>query len=107
MLVGSAVRRVAIIGGVRIPFARAYTAYAKASNEDMLTAAFRAVVDRFKLQGERLGDVAAGAVIKHTKDYNLVRESVLSSGLDAQTPGPRTSSLTYLSHLSTIRFKWP
>ena len=87
MLVGSAVRRVAIIGGVRIPFARAYTAYAKASNEDMLTAAFRAVVDRFKLQGERLGDVAAGAVIKHTKDYNLVRESVLSSGLDAQTPG--------------------
>ena len=87
MLVGSAVRRVAIIGGVRIPFARAYTAYAKASNQDMLTATFRAVVDRFKLQGERLGDAAAGAVIKHTKDYNLVRECVLSSGLDAQTPG--------------------
>jgi acetyl-CoA C-acetyltransferase len=87
MLVGSAVKRVAIIGGVRIPFARAYTAYAKASNQDMLTAAFRAVVDRFKLQGERLGDAAAGAVIKHTKDYNLVRECVLSSGLDAQTPG--------------------
>jgi len=53
----------------------------------MLTASFRAVVDRFKLQGERLGDVAAGAVIKHTKDYNLTRECVLSSGLDAQTPG--------------------
>jgi acetyl-CoA C-acetyltransferase len=87
MLVGSAVRRVAIIGGVRIPFARAYTAYAKASNQDMLTAALRAVVDRFKLQGQRLGDVAAGAVIKHTKDYNLTRECVLSSGLDAQTPG--------------------
>ena len=87
MLVGSAVKRVAIIGGVRIPFARAYTAYAKASNQDMLTAAFRAVVDRFKLQGERLGDAAAGAVIKHSKDYNLVRECVLSSGLDAQTPG--------------------
>jgi acetyl-CoA C-acetyltransferase len=87
MLVGSAVRRVAIIGGIRIPFARAYTAYAKSTNQDMLTAALRAVVDRFKLQGERLGDVAAGAVIKHTKDYNLTRESVLSSGLDAQTPG--------------------
>jgi acetyl-CoA C-acetyltransferase len=87
MLVGSAVKRVAIIGGVRIPFARAYTAYAKASNQDMLTATFRAVVDRFKLQGERLGDAAAGAVIKHTKDYNLVRECVLSSGLNAQTPG--------------------
>ncbi|MDB6014359.1 MAG: acetyl-CoA acetyltransferase [Gammaproteobacteria bacterium] len=87
MLVGSAVRRVAIIGGVRIPFARSYTAYAKASNQDMLTAAFRAVVDRFKLQGQRLGDAAAGAVIKHPKDYNLTRESVLSSGLDPQTPG--------------------
>ena len=87
MLVGPAVRRVAIIGGVRIPFARAYTAYASASNQDMLTAALRGVVERFKLQGERLGDVAAGAVIKHTKDYNLVRESVLSSGLDPQTPG--------------------
>ncbi len=87
MLVGSAVRRVAIIGGVRIPFARAHGAYAKASNEDMLTAAFRGVVERFKLNGVRLGDVAAGAVIKHSKDYNLTRECLLSAGLDPQTPG--------------------
>src|ERR1700682_3177972 len=87
MLVGSAVRRVAIVGGLRIPFARSYSAYATASNQDMLTAVFRAVVERFKLQGERLGDVAAGAVIKHSRDYNLVRESVLSSGLDPHTPG--------------------
>jgi acetyl-CoA C-acetyltransferase len=87
MLVGSTVRRVAIVGGVRIPFARAHSAYAKASNEDMLTATFRAVVERFKLNGVRLGDAAAGAVIKHTKDYNLTRECVLSAGLDPQTPG--------------------
>ena len=87
MLVGSTVRRVAIVGGVRIPFARAHTAYSQVSNEDMLTAAFRAVVERFKLTGVRLGDAAAGAVIKHTKDYNLTRECVLSSGLDPQTPG--------------------
>src|ERR1700732_691940 len=87
MLVGSAVRRVAIVGGLRIPFSRSYSAYATASNQDMLTAVFRAVVERFKLQGERLGDVAAGAVIKHSRDYNLVRESVLSSGLDPHTPG--------------------
>jgi acetyl-CoA C-acetyltransferase len=87
MLVGSVVKRVAILGGVRIPFARAYTAYATASNQDMLTAALRGVVERYKLQGVRLGDVAAGAVIKHSRDYNLVRESVLSSGLDPHTPG--------------------
>ncbi|HWZ62203.1 MAG TPA: acetyl-CoA C-acetyltransferase [Steroidobacteraceae bacterium] len=87
MLVGSTARRVAIVGGVRIPFARSYGNYATASDQDMLTAAFRAVVERFKLQGERLGDVAAGAVIKHSKDYNLVRECVLSVGLDPQTPG--------------------
>jgi acetyl-CoA C-acetyltransferase len=87
MLVGSAVRRVAIVGSVRIPFARSYSAYASVGNQDMLTAAFRGVVERFKLQGQRLGDVAAGAVIKHSRDYNLVRESVLSSGLDPQTPG--------------------
>src|SRR5438477_10255269 len=80
MLVGSAVRRVAIVGGVRIPFARSYTAYARATNQDMLTAAFRAVVERFKLQGQHLGDAAAGAVIKHPRDYNLTRECVLSSG---------------------------
>jgi acetyl-CoA C-acetyltransferase len=87
MLVGAAVRRVAIIGGVRIPFARANTAYATATNQDMLTAAFRGVVERFKLEGERLGDVAAGAVIKHSSDYNLTRESLLSTGLSPQTPG--------------------
>jgi acetyl-CoA C-acetyltransferase len=87
MLVGSTARRVAIVGGVRIPFARSYGNYASASNQDMLTATFRAVVERFRLQGERLGDVAAGAVIKHSKDFNLVRECVLSVGLDPQTPG--------------------
>ena len=87
MLVGSQVRRVAILGGVRIPFARAYGAYASAGNQDMLTETFRTLVERFKLTGERLGDVIAGAVIKHSRDYNLVRESVLSSGLSAQTPG--------------------
>ncbi len=87
MLVGSALRRVAIVGGVRIPFARSYSVYATASNQEMLTAALRGVVERFHLEGERLGDVAAGAVIKHSRDYNLVRESVLSSGLDPHTPG--------------------
>ncbi|TLY79101.1 MAG: acetyl-CoA C-acetyltransferase [Gammaproteobacteria bacterium] len=87
MLVGSSVRRVAVVGGVRIPFARSYTAYATIGNQEMLTAVFRAVVERFKLQGERLGDVAAGAVMKHSKDYSLTRECVLSSGLDPQTPG--------------------
>jgi acetyl-CoA C-acetyltransferase len=87
MLVGTAVRRVAIVAGVRIPFARAYSAYATASYQDMLTAALRALVDRCRLQGERLGDVVAGAVIKHSRDYNLVRECVLSSGLDPHTPG--------------------
>ncbi len=87
MLVGQAARRVAIVGGARIPFARSYTAYATSSNQEMLTAAFRAVVERFKLQGERLGDVAAGAVIKHSRDYNLTRECVLAVGLDPHTPG--------------------
>jgi acetyl-CoA C-acetyltransferase len=87
MLVGSAAKRVAIVGGIRIPFARAHGAYGSVGNQDMLTAAFRGVVDRYKLQGERLGDAIAGAVIKHSKDYNLVRECVLSSGLDPHTPG--------------------
>jgi acetyl-CoA C-acetyltransferase len=87
MLVGSAVRRVAIVGGIRIPFARAHGAYAGVGNQEMLTAAFRGIVDRYKLQGVRLGDAMAGAVIKHSKDYNLVRECVLGSGLDPQTPG--------------------
>ena len=87
MQVGSVIKRVAIVGGVRIPFARSYSAYATAGNQDMLTATFRAVVERFRLQGERLGDVAAGAVIKHSRDYNLVRECVLSCGLDPHTPG--------------------
>jgi acetyl-CoA C-acetyltransferase len=87
MLVGSAVRRVAIVGGVRIPFARAHTAYASVGNPELLTAALRALVERCGLDGVRLGDVAAGAVIKHSQDYNLTRESVLATGLDPHTPG--------------------
>jgi acetyl-CoA C-acetyltransferase len=86
MLVGSTVRRVAILGGTRIPFARAHGAYANVGNQEMLTAALGAVVERYRLAGQRLGEVAAGAVMKHSKDFNLVRECVLSVGLDPQTP---------------------
>jgi acetyl-CoA C-acetyltransferase len=87
MQVGSSTRRVAIIGGIRTPFARSNTAYSSAGDQELLTAPLRALVDHFNLHGERLGDVIAGAVIKHPKDYNLTRESVLSSGLDPHTPG--------------------
>lgn len=86
MLIGSQLRRVVIVGGSRIPFARGMGAYARYGNQDMLTAALRAVVERFGLQGQALGEVAAGAVIKHSAQWNLARESVLGSGLDATTP---------------------
>jgi acetyl-CoA C-acetyltransferase len=79
-------RKVAIVGSARIPFCRNNTQYALRSNQDMLTAAFKGLVDKFQLHGERLGEVAAGAVLKHSRDFNLCRESVLSSGLAAETP---------------------
>ncbi len=79
-------RKVAILGGARIPFARSNGAYATRSNSDMLTAALKGVVDKYQLHGERLGEVAAGAVLKHSRDFNLTRECVLSSGLSAETP---------------------
>jgi acetyl-CoA C-acetyltransferase len=75
-----------IVGGNRIPFARANRSYAEASNQDMLTSALNGLVARFGLQGERLGEVAAGAVLKHSKDFNLTREAVLGSALGAETP---------------------
>jgi acetyl-CoA C-acetyltransferase len=79
------IRRVAIIGGNRIPFTRSNTAYAQASNHEMLTATLQGLVDRFNLHGQRLGDVAGGAVMKHSRDFNLVRESVLSTTLARET----------------------
>ncbi len=87
MLVGSKVRRVAVVGGMRIPFARGHGAYARVGNQDMFTAVLQALVARYRIAGERLGDVTGGAVLKHSKDFNLVRECVLSSGLDPATPG--------------------
>ena len=80
------IRRVAILGGNRIPFARSNTVYTHASNQDMLTATLQGLVDRFQLHGERLGDVVGGAVMKHARDFNLVRESVLSTTLSRDTP---------------------
>ena len=80
------IRRVAILGGNRIPFARSNTVYSNVSNQEMLTATLQGLVDRFHLHGERLGDVAAGAVMKHSRDFNLVRESVLSTTLAPETP---------------------
>ncbi|MEO9323676.1 acetyl-CoA C-acetyltransferase [Nocardioides sp. C4-1] len=79
-------RRVAVIGGNRIPFARSNGAYADASNQDMLTAAIDGLVARFGLEGERVGEVVAGAVLKHARDFNLTREAVLGSKLAPETP---------------------
>ncbi|HET8664233.1 MAG TPA: acetyl-CoA C-acetyltransferase [Nocardioides sp.] len=83
----SETRRVAVLGGNRIPFARSNTAYADASNQEMLTAALDGLVTRFGLEGEAVGEVVAGAVLKHSRDFNLVRESVLGSKLAPETPG--------------------
>jgi acetyl-CoA C-acetyltransferase len=82
----SKTRRAAILGGNRIPFARRDREYAEASNQDMLTAAIDGLVARFGLSGERLGEVAAGAVLKRSRDFNLTRESVLGSALAPETP---------------------
>jgi acetyl-CoA C-acetyltransferase len=79
-------RRAAILGGNRIPFARAGGPYARASNQDMLTATLDGLVARFGLQNVRMGEVAAGAVLKHSRDFNLTRESVLGSRLSPWTP---------------------
>ncbi|WP_151751853.1 acetyl-CoA C-acetyltransferase [Acinetobacter bereziniae] len=80
------VRRVAIIGGNRIPFARSNGPYFRASNMDMLTAALNGLVERFNLQGQRLGEVVAGAVLKHSRDFNMTRECVLNTQLAPETP---------------------
>src|SRR5690554_6721289 len=83
---GPAPRRAVVVGGNRIPFAKAGGPYAASSNQDMLTAALDGLVARFGLAGERVGEVAAGAVLKHSRDFNLTRETVLGSALDPTTP---------------------
>jgi len=87
MLVGTNPRRVAIVGGSRIPFARGNGAYAQVGNQEMLTAVLRALAEKFGLTGQRIDEVAAGAVMKHSSQWNLTRECVLGSGLAADTPG--------------------
>lgn len=80
------IRPVAVLGGNRIPFARSNGRYAHAANQDMLTAAMDGLAGRFGLAGQRLGEVVAGAVLKHSRDFNLTRETVLGSALAADTP---------------------
>lgn len=80
------IRRVAVIGGNRIPFARSNSRYAQASNADMLGAALDGLIARYGLAGQRVGEVVAGAVLKHSRDFNLTREVVLGSRLDPHTP---------------------
>jgi acetyl-CoA C-acetyltransferase len=79
-------RRVAILGGNRIPFARSDGAYAQASNQDMFTAVLDGLAERFNLAGEKLDAVIGGAVLKHSRDFNLMRECVLGSSLSSYTP---------------------
>lgn len=79
--------QVAVVGGSRIPFCRSHSVYKHCTNQDMMTAALRGVVNRFDLKGQTMGDVALGAVIKHSRDWNLARESLIDAGLSMRTPG--------------------
>ncbi|MGI9248141.1 MAG: acetyl-CoA C-acetyltransferase [Woeseiaceae bacterium] len=79
--------RVAVVGGARIPFCRSHTAYRYCSNQDLMSAAMGGLVSKFDLRGQTLGDVALGAVIKHSRDWNLARECVIEAGLSPRTPG--------------------
>jgi acetyl-CoA C-acetyltransferase len=79
-------RRVAVLGGIRIPFARQNGPYARASNQDMMTTTLDALVHSYGLEGQRLGEVVGGGVLKHSRDFNLTRECVLGSRLDPHTP---------------------
>ncbi|MBU6421474.1 MAG: acetyl-CoA C-acyltransferase, partial [Gammaproteobacteria bacterium] len=80
-------RPIAVVGGSRIPFCRINTNYMRLGNLEMLTAAIKSLVDKYNLKGETLGDVAAGAVMKHSRDWSMTREAVLGSGLHPHTPG--------------------
>src|SRR4051812_38371364 len=80
-------RRIAILGGARIPFCRAGGAYRDVGNQEMMLAAIKALVTKYNLAGERLGDVALGAVMTQPNHWNLAREVVLASGLARDTPG--------------------
>ncbi len=95
-------RRVGVIGGVRIPFCRNNTAYADVGNFGMSVKVLGALVERFGLHGVELGEVAAGAVIKHASDWNLAREALLSSGLAPTTPGITTARACGTSLDNTI-----
>jgi len=87
MLNEAKAKKVGVIGGSRIPFCRANTAYRNSTNQKMMTASLKAIVERYNLQDKVLGDVALGAVIKHSSDWNLARECVIDSRLSLKTPG--------------------
>jgi len=79
--------RVAVVGGSRIPFCRSHSIYRDCSNQDLMAAALSGLVTKYDLKGQILGDVALGAVIKHSRDWNLARESLIDAGLSPKTPG--------------------
>ncbi|MBK8459015.1 MAG: acetyl-CoA C-acetyltransferase [Micropruina sp.] len=96
-------RNAVIVGANRVPFGRAGGAYANASNHDLLTAALDGLVARFGLAGEVIGEVAAGAVLKHSRDFNLTREAVLSSALDPRTPAYDVQQACATSLAATVQ----
>lgn len=87
MLHDGRANRVAVIGGSRIPFCRSHSVYRDCSNQELMAAALTGLVEKYDLRGQTLGDVALGAVIKHSRDWNLARESLIDSGLSPRTPG--------------------
>lgn len=80
-------RKVAIVGGARIPFCRAFSGYLDETNMSMLTGALGGLADKFGLRGEKIDEVMAGAVQNHSRDFNLAREATMNAGFSPFTPG--------------------
>jgi len=79
-------RPVYIIGGVRTPFVKSLTKYSKVTTQDLMTTALQALVTKMKLENKIIGDVALGAVINSSVNWDLARECVLGTNLDPHTP---------------------
>lgn len=86
-MAGDTMRRVAVLGGTRIPFCRSNTLYSDLGNLDMLTAALNGLIEKFKLNGVLIDEVAGGAVVSHSRDWNIAREAVINTKLHPNTPG--------------------
>jgi acetyl-CoA acyltransferase len=95
-------KRVAIVAGLRTPFAKQWSAYREVSALDLANLVVAELLQRIDLDPEEIQQVVYGQVVPSVEAPNIAREIVLATGMPKSIEAYSVSRACATSYQSTV-----